>query len=73
MARKHPRLAITMSPAMTVAVGILAEREDAAPAVVARRLMRAALDRTIHSAECQDRLRAMGHAGSEARADGAQR
>jgi uncharacterized protein YutE (UPF0331/DUF86 family) len=49
---------VTISPAMTVALEILSERSALPVATQATAVLRAALDRTIHSAECQDRLRA---------------
>jgi len=54
------RTNVTMTCAMTVALRLIAEREGSTPTSVARRLLRAALDRTIHSAEGQDALRRAG-------------
>lgn len=51
------RVSVTVSPAMTVALEILAERSNLPMATQAMVVLRAALDRTIASAEGQDRLR----------------
>lgn len=51
------RVSVTVSPAMTVALEILAERSNLPLATQAMVVLRAALDRTITSAEGQDRLR----------------
>jgi len=58
--QKERRLQVTVSPAMMVALDILRERSGLPRATQALAVMRSALDRTIHSAECQDRLRAAG-------------
>lgn len=55
---RQNRIMVTLSPAMTVALEILSERNGMPVATQARVVLRAALDRTIHSAEGQDRLRA---------------
>lgn len=53
---RHARIKVTVTQPMFVAIELLAEREREAPARVAQRLLRSALDRTIHSTECQQRL-----------------
>lgn len=57
---RSTRLSITVSPAMTVALQILAERSGLPLTTQAQVLLRSALDRTIHSAEAQGRMRAPG-------------
>jgi hypothetical protein len=56
MARQD-RLQVTISPEMAVALAILAERSGLQTSTQAMVLLRQALDRTIGSAECQERLR----------------
>ena len=56
MARQD-RLQVTVSPEMSVALGLLAERTGLQVSTQAMVLLRQALDRTIHSAECEERLR----------------
>lgn len=58
MARSN-RISVTVSPSMTVALELLAERSGLPLASQALAVLRAALDRTIHSAEAQDRIRAL--------------
>ena len=48
---------VTVSPAMTVALGMLAERNGLTLSAQATLTMRQALDRTMNSVECQRRLR----------------
>lgn len=55
--RRSDRVAVTLSPAMRIALDLLAERSGLAASTQGMVLMRAALDRTIHSAECQERIR----------------
>lgn len=56
MARSD-RIQVTVSPAMTVALGMLAERNDLTVSAQATLTLRQALDRTMNSLECQRRLR----------------
>jgi len=56
MARSD-RVFVTVSPAMTVALSMLAERNALTISAQATLTMRQALDRTISSVECQRRLR----------------
>jgi len=56
MARSD-RVQMTVSPAMMVALGMLAERNGLTISAQATLSMRQALERTIGSAECQRRLR----------------
>jgi hypothetical protein len=56
MARSD-RIQVTVSPAMTVALGMLAERNGLAMSAQATLTLRQALDRTMGSVECQRRLR----------------
>lgn len=56
MARSD-RIQVTVSPAMTVALGMLAERNGLTISAQATLTMRQALERTIGSAECVRRLR----------------
>jgi len=56
MARSD-RIMVTVSPAMTVALGMLAERNGLTVSAQATLTMRQALDRTMNSAECVRRLR----------------
>ena len=55
---KQRRIQITVSTAMMVALELQAERSGLPVSTQALAVLRAALDRTIHSADCQDRLRA---------------
>jgi len=55
---RSDRIAVTLSPAMRIALELLAERSGLAPSTQAMVVMRSALDRTIHSAECQQRIAA---------------
>jgi hypothetical protein len=48
---------VTVSPAMTVALTMLAERSGLTVSAQATLTMRQALDRTMNSIECQRRLR----------------
>jgi hypothetical protein len=54
---KSDRIQVTLSPAMRIAITLLAEKTGLAPSTQAMVTLRAALDRTIHSAEGQERLR----------------
>lgn len=54
---KSDRIQVTLSPAMRIALTLLAEKTGLAPSTQAMVVMRAALDRTIHSTEGQERLR----------------
>jgi len=56
MARSD-RIQVTVSPAMTVALGMLAERNGLTMSAQATLTLRQALDRTMGSVECQRRLR----------------
>lgn len=56
MARQD-RLQVTISPEMGVALALLAERSGLMVSTQAMVLLRQSLDRTIGSAECQERLR----------------
>jgi len=56
MARSD-RVQVTVSPAMTVALGMLAERNGLTVSAQATLTLRQALDRTMNSVECQRRLR----------------
>jgi len=56
MARSD-RIQVTVSPAMTVALGMLAERNSLTVSAQATLTLRQALDRTMNSAECVRRLR----------------
>lgn len=56
MARSD-RIQVTVSPAMTVALGMLADRNALTLSAQATLTLRQALDRTMGSAECQRRLR----------------
>jgi len=56
MARSD-RIQVTVSPAMTVALGILAERSGLTMSAQATLVLRQALDRTMNSAEAVRRLR----------------
>jgi len=56
MARSD-RIQVTVSPAMTVALGMLADRNGITVSAQATLTLRQALDRTMNSAECQRRLR----------------
>jgi len=56
MARSD-RVQVTVSPAMTVALGMLAERNALTVSAQATLTLRQALDRTMNSIECQRRLR----------------
>ncbi len=55
MARMQ-RVKVVLTPAMVYALEVLAERSGLPLAAQARVTLRSALDRTIHSAEVQDRL-----------------
>lgn len=57
MARSD-RIQVTVSPAMTVALQMLADRNTLTLSAQATLTLRQALDRTMNSAECQRRLRA---------------
>lgn len=50
------RIQVTMSPAMMVALDVLAEKSGLAPATQAMVLLRSSLDRTINSEEGKRRL-----------------
>lgn len=56
MARSD-RIQVTVSPAMYCALGILAERQGVTLSAQATVTLRQALDRTMASKECQERLR----------------
>lgn len=56
MARSD-RIQVTVSPAMTVALSMLADRNTLTLSAQATLTLRQALDRTMNSAECQRRLR----------------
>lgn len=56
MARSD-RIQVTVSPAMTVALGLLAERNGLTVSAQATLTLRQALDRTINSVEATRRLR----------------
>lgn len=56
MARSD-RVQVTVSPAMTVALGMLAERNGITVSAQATLTLRQALDRTMNSAEALRRLR----------------
>lgn len=56
MARSD-RIQVTVSPAMTVALSMLAERNGITVSAQATLTMRQALDRTMNSVEAQRRLR----------------
>lgn len=70
MARQD-RLQVTISPEMGVALGILAERTGLQVSTQAMVLLRQALDRTIGSAECRERMRkrSAGQSAAQWRAD----
>jgi len=57
MARSD-RIQVTVSPAMTVALGMLADRNGMTVSAQATLTLRQALDRTMNSVECRRRLRA---------------
>ncbi len=57
---KNERVKVKLSPAMLTALRILAERNGLALSTQAMVCLRASLDKTIHSPECQDRLRKSG-------------
>ena len=52
------RIAVTLSPAMLTALELLAERSGLSVSTQAMVVLRAGLDRTIHSTEGQERIRA---------------
>lgn len=53
------RVKVTVTQSMAMALELLAERERLPIATVAKQVLRAGLDRTIHSAEGQKRLTLM--------------
>lgn len=53
---RQQRIKVTVGPSMAIALELLAERENSTIAAAARTVLRAGLDRTIHSAECQRRI-----------------
>jgi hypothetical protein len=50
------RVHVTVTPAMKIALQVLAERETSSVAAIASRKLREALDRTIQTAEVQKAL-----------------
>lgn len=57
MSVRAKRIYLTLSTEMTVALDILASREELEPATKARALLRQALSQTIRSEECQTKVR----------------
>jgi hypothetical protein len=56
-----PAVKVTVTPAMAVALQVLAERSGLAPSTEARRLLNAALKQTMGTEEVKARLEASGH------------
>lgn len=56
-----PAVKVTVTPAMAVALQVLAERSGLPPSTEARRLLNAALKQTMGTEEVKARLEALGH------------
>jgi len=53
---KRPRLAVTLSPAMRIALDVLAARHNLPPSTEATMILRQALARTIETPEVRDAI-----------------